>query len=125
VGLGLNLALPPEVRAALEQPEAQPVADLQEAFGGRMPGRNAVAVTLAAAMLDTLAEFARDGFAAYAARWAGLDALAGARVRVVQGALGVEGDACGADADGALPVRVDGEVRRFYSGDVLLRPAQP
>jgi biotin-(acetyl-CoA carboxylase) ligase len=34
----------------------------------------------------------------------------------------VEGEACGADADGALLVRVDGQLQRFYSGDVSLRP---
>ena len=76
-------------------------------------------------MLETLDEFARDGYAAFADAGPDLDALAGARVRVAQAEGSIEGEACGADADGALLVRVDGVVQRFYSGDVSLRPAGP
>jgi biotin-(acetyl-CoA carboxylase) ligase len=43
-------------------------------------------------------------------------------VRVAQGAEGVEGEACGTDADGALLVAVNGRIERFHSGDVSLRP---
>ena len=124
-GLGLNLSLPPQARASLELPDAQPVADLDEALSGQVPGRNLLAGMLAAAVLDTLEEFARGGYAAFAARWAGLDTLSGARVRITQAEGCVEGEACGADADGALLVRVAGVVQRFYSGDVSLRAATP
>jgi BirA family biotin operon repressor/biotin-[acetyl-CoA-carboxylase] ligase len=121
-GLGVNVLLAPESRVSLEAAGAQPVTDLDEALGGRVPGRNQLAATLVAALLDTLDEFARHGYAAFAPRWSGLDALAGAQVRVVQADGAVEGEACGADTDGALLVRVAGEVQRFYSGDVSLRP---
>lgn len=120
-GLGLNVALPAEARSSLDMPGVQPVADLHEALVGCVPGRNELAGLLAGAMLDTLDEFARDGYAPFAARWAALDALAGARVCVAQADGSVEGEACGADADGALLVRVNGHVQRFYSGDVSLR----
>lgn len=120
-GLGINVALPQAARDALAAPEAQPVADLGEALGERLPGRNDLAATLAAAMLDTLDEFAHAGFAAFAARWAALDALLGARVRVTQADGTLDGEACGTDADGALLVRVAGQVQRFHSGDVSLR----
>ena len=122
-GLGLNIALPAEARAAIAAPDAQPVADLAEALGVRLPARNALAAALAAAMLDTLELFSREGYAPFADRWSGLDALAGSRVRVAHAEGSVEGEACGADADGALLVRVDGRLQRFYSGDVSLRPA--
>jgi BirA family biotin operon repressor/biotin-[acetyl-CoA-carboxylase] ligase len=124
-GLGLNVDLPPDARAGIEAPDAQPVADLSEALGPRLPSRNVLAATLAAAILDTLDVFSRDGYAAFAASWSELDALAGARVRVAHADGSVEGEACGADADGALLVRVDGHVQRFYSGDVSLRSAGP
>jgi BirA family biotin operon repressor/biotin-[acetyl-CoA-carboxylase] ligase len=124
-GLGLNLSLPAEARARLAGEGALPVADLDEAMAGRVPGRNALAGTLAAAMVAVLDEFGRCGFGAFASRWAGLDALAGARVRVEQGAEFVEGEACGTDAEGALLIKVAGQVRRFHSGDVSLRPATP
>jgi BirA family transcriptional regulator, biotin operon repressor / biotin---[acetyl-CoA-carboxylase] ligase len=102
-----------------------PVADLAEAMAGNAPGRNAMAAILATALLAALDEFARCGFGAFAPRWARLDALAGARVRVTQGAGDVEGEARGADAEGALLVAVDGRIERFHSGDVSLRPATP
>jgi len=124
-GLGVNVALPQEARDALRAPDAQPVADLAEALGDRLPGRNELAARLAAAVLDTFDEFARAGFTAFASRWAALDALAGAQVRVAQADGDVEGEACGTDADGALLVRVAGQVRRFHSGDVSLRPVTP
>jgi BirA family biotin operon repressor/biotin-[acetyl-CoA-carboxylase] ligase len=124
-GLGINVALPQEARAALLAPGAQPVADLAEALAGRLPGRNELAAVLAAAVLDTLDEFARGGYAAFAPRWAALDALAGAPVRVAQSGGDVEGVACGTDADGALLVRVAGELRRFHSGEVSLRAVTP
>lgn len=121
-GLGLNLSLPPASRARLRSDGALPVADLDEAMAGNAPGRNVLAAALAAALLAALDEFARCGFQAFATRWAALDALAGARVRVTQGAGDVEGEARGADADGALLVAVNGRIERFHSGDVSLRP---
>jgi len=124
-GLGLNLALPAGAREALAAPGAQPVADLGEALGRPLPPRNDLGATLAAAMLATFDEFARVGFAPFAARWAALDSLAGARVRIAQVDGDVEGEACGTDADGALLLRVDGRLQRFHSGDVSLRPAAP
>jgi len=90
-----------------------------------LPGRNELAATVAAALLDALAEFERAGFTPFAPRWTALDALAGAQVRVVQADGQVEGEACGTDADGALLVRVDGRLQRFHSGDVSLRAATP
>lgn len=122
-GLGLNLALPAAARDALSAAGALPVADLREAMAGHGPGRNELAAALSTALLAALAEFEREGFGAFAPRWARLDALAGARVRVAQGTGSVEGEARGTDADGALLVAVDGRVERFHSGDVSLRPA--
>jgi len=124
-GLGLNLLLPAASRERLDSDGGLPVADLDEAMAGKVPGRNDLAAALAAALLAGLGEFARHGFAAFAPRWAALDALAGARVRVTQGAGDVEGEARGADADGALLVAVDGRIERFHAGDVSLRPATP
>ena len=120
-GLGLNLSLPPAAREALATGAALPATDLCEAMAGALPGRNELAAVLTAALLETLADFERSGFAPFADRWAALDALAGERVRVIEGSTGVEGEACGVDADGALQLRVDGAIRRFHSGDVSLR----
>jgi len=123
-GLGINVALPQDARASLDVPGAQPVTDLAEALEGPPPGRNELAAVLAAAMLDTFDEFARHGYAPFARRWGALDALVGRRVQVALADTSVVGEACGADADGALLVRVGGEMQRFHSGDVSLRSVQ-
>lgn len=122
-GLGLNLALPPAARASVAGAGATPAADLLEASGGRMPGRNALAGRIAKAMCDGLEQFGREGFQPFAGRWATLDSLAGASVRVEQASGAVDGRALGADRDGALRVEVDGRVERFLAGDVTLRAA--
>ena len=123
VGLGINVALPAQARAALSVPDATPVADLREASGGRLPGRNALAARLAAAMLEGLGQFGRDGFTPFATRWQALDSLAGVRVRVALSDGSIEGTALGADRDGALCVDVGGRTERVFSGDVSVRSA--
>jgi BirA family biotin operon repressor/biotin-[acetyl-CoA-carboxylase] ligase len=115
--------LPAAALSALEGPDLLPATDLCEIDPGRVPERNALAAALAAAMLAALAEFNDSGFAAFAARWTGLDALAGRRVRVSHGTESIEGMALGVEADGALRVAVADRIERFYSGDVSLRPA--
>jgi BirA family biotin operon repressor/biotin-[acetyl-CoA-carboxylase] ligase len=122
-GLGLNISLPVAARAALAAPDAMPATDLREIRSGPIPERNEIAAELAASMLAALAEFSGSGFAAFAPRWSGLDALAGARVRVSHGAASIEGGALGVETDGALRVAVGDRIERFYSGDVSLRPA--
>jgi BirA family biotin operon repressor/biotin-[acetyl-CoA-carboxylase] ligase len=122
-GLGLNISLPPAARARVAGAGATPAADLSEASGGRMPGRNALAGRIAKAMCDGLEQFGREGFQPFASRWAELDSLAGAPVRVEQASGAVDGRALGADRDGALLVEVNGRVERFLAGDVTLRAA--
>ena len=122
-GLGLNIALPAAARSALEGPDMLPATDLSEMRPGHVPERNALAAALAAAMLAALAQFNDSGFAAFARRWARLDALTGTRVRVSHGTESIEGLALGVEPDGALRVAVADRIERFYSGDVSLRPA--
>lgn len=121
-GLGLNVDLPQSVKTALGTAGGLEAADLREAFEATIPSRNALAGVLAGTVLACLEEFERSGFAEFAGRWTTLDALAGARVRVMQGENFVDGVARGADADGALLVDTGGHTERFYSGDVSLRP---
>jgi BirA family biotin operon repressor/biotin-[acetyl-CoA-carboxylase] ligase len=124
VGLGLNISLTQDARERLALSGAGPTADLTEALAGRVPGRNALAGRLAAAICAGLEQFGRAGFAPFAARWRELDSLAGAPVRVSQAAGQVEGTALGADGDGALLVDVHGRVERFLAGDVSLRSTE-
>ena len=123
VGLGLNVALPADARERLATSGAAPVADLREACSGDPPGRNALAGRLAGALCEGLDRFGREGYAPFATRFAELDSLAGAQVRVSQATGSIEGRALGADRDGALRIEVGARVERFLAGDVTLRPA--
>jgi BirA family biotin operon repressor/biotin-[acetyl-CoA-carboxylase] ligase len=123
IGLGLNLQLSEVARAGIEGPGVLPVADLAEALHGSLPGRNALAASLASAMLEALQRFAAGGFDPFLEDWRSFDALRDAPVTLVQGEASIEGVARGADRDGALLLETVGRLERFYSGDVSLRPS--
>lgn len=115
VGVGLNLDAP-AARPGLEQP----VAGWREVEpGARAP---ALLARVAPPLLDALAAFEAQGFAAFAARYAARDALRGLAVRSSDPAA-PEGEALGVDAHGALRLRLpDGGERLIVSGEVSVRP---
>lgn len=121
IGLGLNLDIHPAGRAALSAAVDTSPGDVREALGGAAPPRNRTAAIVATAMLQGLATFEKQGFAPFAQRWAELDALRDAPVRLLQGSNVLEGTARGVDRDGALLVEREGDMQRFVSGDVTLR----
>jgi BirA family biotin operon repressor/biotin-[acetyl-CoA-carboxylase] ligase len=115
VGIGINVRMPPGERID------QPWCDL--ASLAPPPGRNALAARLLDHLLPALAQFDRDGLAAFAPRWAAFDALAGRPVRLHQGGQASDGIALGIDASGALRVRhADGE-RAWHGGEASVRDA--
>jgi BirA family transcriptional regulator, biotin operon repressor / biotin---[acetyl-CoA-carboxylase] ligase len=73
-------------------------------------------------LVRTLVAFERDGFAPLQAAYARRDVLRGRVVRTTDAAL-PEGVASGVDADGALQVTANGQVRRIVSGEVSVRLA--
>ncbi|MDB5819510.1 MAG: hypothetical protein JWQ11_3150 [Rhizobacter sp.] len=90
---------------------------------------------LALPLVRGLLEFERDGFAAFAARFARLDVLAGREVYTLAPAgtnagveiNRVEGTAAGVDAHGALQVRTVVGMKTVSSGEISVRlqPATP
>lgn len=123
VGLGLNLDLPRESRPGIAEAGALPPIDLRELLGGAAVARNALAATVIDALLAALDEYGRGGFAAFRERWNAVDGLRDRPVTVLAGDLRTAGVARGVDHDGALRVEIDGDLRRFVSGEVSLRPA--
>lgn len=117
VGIGLNLRMPPALRAQA----GQPVADLAGLCGGEPPERNAMAVRLIARLVECLQQFEREGFAAFAADFARFDLLRGKPLRLsgVHGEF--EGVGAGIDARGALRVRTDAGETSIDSADVTVR----
>ena len=87
----------------------------------RTPSRNALVALLVEEITRMLQTFSVHGFKPFADEWQRLDTLADAPVRVISGAETVLGRARGVELDGTLLVDVDGQLRRFASGEVSLR----
>jgi BirA family transcriptional regulator, biotin operon repressor / biotin---[acetyl-CoA-carboxylase] ligase len=115
IGLGLNLAMPTDAAADIDQPWT----DLSRL------GQSADRALWAAAMLDALLaavdRFERDGLGGFLAEWPAVDALAGREVEVQAGVRRHIGRVLGLADDGALRLsNADGE-QRFHSAEVSLR----
>lgn len=122
VGLGLNLRLPDASRQRIDQPALA----LEQLGATPLPSRNALAAAVIAALLAALAEFGRDGFAAFTERFQAYDALYGSALTVHAGRELLSGRGQGIDASGRLALRLyDGTVRHFAVGEVRVRGAGP
>jgi BirA family transcriptional regulator, biotin operon repressor / biotin---[acetyl-CoA-carboxylase] ligase len=115
IGLGLNLAMPADAAADIDQPWI----DLSRL------GQPLDHASWAAAMLDALLaavdRFERDGLGGFLAEWPAVDALAGREVEVQAGDRRHVGHVLGLADDGALRLsNADGE-QRFHSAEVSLR----
>jgi BirA family transcriptional regulator, biotin operon repressor / biotin---[acetyl-CoA-carboxylase] ligase len=115
IGVGMNLTLPDELERQIDRPAASApwLASMDRA-------------ALMAALLDhlaaSLAQFERDGFAAFSARWNRLHAWQGSAVAIVDhGATLHEGTAAGVDDSGALLLDTAAGRIAIVAGDVSLR----
>ena len=114
IGVGINLRLG-AAAAAIDQR----VVDI--AALAPVPSRNTLAARLVEALDDSIDTFVRDGFAAFAERYAHCDVLRGREVDVLRANGKERGIARGVDARGALRVAfADGE-RSVDSGEVSVR----
>lgn len=121
IGIGLNMQMPAAVRLALAEQQAALITDVHEMLRDRTPSRNALAGALVEEVMTMLQTFTEQGFAPFLDEWTRLDTLANAPVKVISGTGTILGTARGVEVDGALLVDVDGQVRRFVSGEVSLR----
>jgi BirA family biotin operon repressor/biotin-[acetyl-CoA-carboxylase] ligase len=121
VGLGLNVRMPEEAAADIDQPWCD-LAGLGDRAGSPAPSRNEVVAALLAHWLPALDAFDAEGLAPFLPRYAAFDALAGQPVRVQGEQHSESGLALGLDADGALRVQLeDGSARAFHAGEVSVR----
>jgi BirA family transcriptional regulator, biotin operon repressor / biotin---[acetyl-CoA-carboxylase] ligase len=122
IGVGLNVRLPATVRKDI----AVPVTDLTSIAGrgAKNLDRNRLLACLIAELASVLRQYAKEGFAPFAAEWQHRHAYQGKPVTLLlpDGAT-VAGKVAGVDASGAL-VLADGPRRaRFLSGEISLRRA--
>lgn len=118
IGVGINVDLPRDGSAQIDQPWC----DLGQ-VGKIVSSRNALVSALLSALLPALEAFERDGLTPFLPRWQQLDALAGQRVRILDGARLHEGISAGITDAGALRLRDGDQERIFHGGEVSLRPA--
>lgn len=124
IGIGINMRMPGAIRIMLAEQQAALISDVHEIMRERTPPRNALIAMLLEEVTKMLQTFGERGFEPFADEWRHLDTLADAPVRVTSGSQTTFGRARGVDLDGTLLVDVNGELRRFASGEVSLRPAR-
>lgn len=122
IGVGINIARPETSAVAALVPEGSAVAamapaGLAEVSMGITPGE--VLERVVPALVQDVLAFASQGFAAFAQRFATLDALQGLTVRLSDG---TQGTACGVNLDGALQVLTDHGMQTVTSAEVSVRP---
>lgn len=119
-GIGLNVALPPELLPSLSD-WPRGAIDLATALGREPPARAVLAGALINGLAELFAGYAQDGFAAYRSEWRAADYLRGRSVQLADAAGPSSGTAAGIDADGALLVETAAGERRVVAGDVSVR----
>jgi BirA family biotin operon repressor/biotin-[acetyl-CoA-carboxylase] ligase len=114
IGVGINLALPPELLARLDRPAA--------ALPSLAAERNALLAALLNALAQACTEFDAGGVAAFAVRWNALHAWRGEEVAVLDGGRTLhQGIAAGIDGSGRLLLDTASGQVAVLSGDVSLR----
>lgn len=124
IGIGLNMLMPLAVRLALAEQQAALITDVHEILHDKTPRRNVLAGAIVEESITMLQTFAQRGFEPFIDEWRQLDTLAHAQVKVISGTETIAGTARGVEVDGALLVDVNGQLRRFVSGEVSLRAAR-
>jgi BirA family transcriptional regulator, biotin operon repressor / biotin---[acetyl-CoA-carboxylase] ligase len=116
IGVGINIA---PVAAQLPAGQTDRVGCLREIDPeATAPGTLA---RIAAPLVQALKTFERDGFAAFGARFAALDALRDAAI-VTGDASAAQGTARGVDGQGGLRVETADGLRTIHGGEVSVRP---
>jgi BirA family biotin operon repressor/biotin-[acetyl-CoA-carboxylase] ligase len=122
VGIGLNVMLGQDLR---EQIAAMGLSAVDLSSVARAPvARNVLAAHLIDACVRGLMEFEREGLRPFIDEWRHADALRGRHVTVHAGDESVRGLARGIDLSGALLVETPQGLRKFFSGEVTVRPAE-
>jgi BirA family transcriptional regulator, biotin operon repressor / biotin---[acetyl-CoA-carboxylase] ligase len=118
IGVGMNVRLADTIKAAIDQP----TIDLVSVCGHEIDRNHLLAASLIE-LREVLGEFAREGFAPFAEEWNRRHAYAGASVTLLlaDGAH-LSGKVEGAEQDGSLVLATTAGTRRFYGGEISLRP---
>ncbi len=114
-GVGVNVGMPAQTGAAIDQPWS----DLSQRV--KAPSRNRLAALLLDELSRAMEEFGARGLAGFLDEWQRHDLIDGHDIRLQVGNRVVQGQACGVDAQGALVMRDAAGVRRYHAGEVSVR----
>ncbi|MBI2993452.1 MAG: biotin--[acetyl-CoA-carboxylase] ligase [Gammaproteobacteria bacterium] len=116
IGLGLNVRLPPNVGASVDQP----VTDLAS-IGGAAPSRNRLAALSIAQLLRMCRDCQAGETPAYLQEWRNHDVGRGRPARLKLPDREVAGRVLDIDERGLLIMQIAGREQRFSSGELSLR----
>jgi BirA family transcriptional regulator, biotin operon repressor / biotin---[acetyl-CoA-carboxylase] ligase len=120
IGIGLNVALGEVLMEEIATTGLRAV-DLFSVVG-KAVSRNTLAASLIEFAVRGLLEFEREGLRPFVEEWRHADALRGRPVTVQAGGETARGVARGIDLTGALLVETPLGLRKFFSGEVTVRP---
>ena len=122
IGVGINVARPEVSAVAALVPDGSAVTAMAPAWLSEVLvciTQGEVLERVAPALVRDIQAFATQGFAAFAQRFAQLDALQGLAVQLTDG---TRGTACGVNEDGALQVLTERGMQTVTSAEVSVRP---
>ena len=122
IGIGLNVALGAALLERIATTGLQAV-DLTS-VATKPVSRNALAASLIESVVRGLIEFEREGLRPFVEEWRHADALRGRPVTVQAADETARGLARGIDLTGALMVETPQGLRKFFSGEVSVRPEE-
>jgi len=118
-GVGLNVRMPPQAAAQIEQPWVT----LEQIPGLAPCPRNRLVALLIGELATALMDFTTEGLAPFLADWSRLDIFKGERIHLMSGQRRIEGEYLGISPDGALRLAINGAITCYSAGEVhLCRP---
>ena len=126
IGIGLNVSNSTAKGGTGTPPFDQPWTDLLSNMPPKQNlSRNQIAAKLMIELVNTLDQFAEQGFAAFQQSYTENDALKNTEISVQTATRKLSGIACGVNDTGGLLLAVGEEIKTITSGDVRVRAAWP
>ncbi|MCZ6802567.1 MAG: bifunctional biotin--[acetyl-CoA-carboxylase] ligase/biotin operon repressor BirA [Proteobacteria bacterium] len=116
IGLGLNIALPADFEADINQPCID-LASIKDS----VPSRNVIAAELISEFMLLLDGYAEADTKDIINEWQEYDCMRGKQVKLILLDKNITGQVVGIDDEGALLMSIDDSVRKFTAGEISLR----
>ena len=120
VGVGINISMSENAAKEIDQPWVS-----YQSLTQAPVARNQLAADFLSSVLLALHEFEQNGLEPFRERWLQRDYYMDSNVKLQLGDREITGIARGIDQQGALLLESQGQLQRYYSGEIRLRPARP